>query len=133
MSQVIKKSFPSYNAMSRPAMWWGMPIMPMIGLFLSGILSFVITALVLSFIWGVVIALPFLVALCALRLMTAIDDRYIRRMWFALRRLRLNRKYGKQLLLTPINSMWTKYYAARFSQQRFITGSQKGSSNETPD
>lgn len=129
MSDQDKQIFPSYNAMSRPAMFWGMPIMPMIGLFLAGILAFVVAASVLSFIWGLVFCFPFVVCLVGLRFMTSIDDRYTRRMWFALRRVRLNLKYGKQLMLTPYNSMWSKHYAKRFSQQRFIAGSQEGSAN----
>lgn len=127
MSEEDKKTFPSYNAMSRPAMFWGMPIMPMIGLFLGGVVSFIIAASLFSFVWGMVILLPFVVGLCGLRIMTSIDDRYMRRVWFAIRRLRLNMKHGKQLLLTPYNSMWSKFYAQRFSQQRFITGRKESS------
>jgi len=31
-----KLRFESYNAMSRPAMQWGIPIMPMVGLLMGG-------------------------------------------------------------------------------------------------
>jgi hypothetical protein len=121
MSDKKRLLFDSYNAMSRPAMHWGIPIMPMIALFMGGLVSFGAGAAIFSWVWGLVFAFPFAVALLALRLITSIDDRYLRRIRFALRRLRLNMKHGKQLLLTPFNPKWSQYYGGRFSQQRYVS------------
>ncbi|MCS4315582.1 type IV secretory pathway VirB3-like protein [Pseudomonas sp. BIGb0381] len=127
MSQEEEKVllYPSYNAMSRPAMFWGVPIMPLVGLFLAAVIVFVITFTLLSFVWALVALLPFVIAVCGLRIMTSIDDRYIRRVLFSVHRLWLNLKHGKQLLLTPYSPLWSQYYGKRFSQQRFIAGAVK--------
>lgn len=117
MSEKKKVLYESYNAMARPALFWGIPILPMLALFSLGLICGVVGATIFSFIWGLVFALPFVIALIALRLMTSIDDRYIRRMGFMLRRIWLNLKYGKQLLLTPYNPNWSQFYGKRFSQQ----------------
>lgn len=119
MAEKEKLLFDSYNAMSRPAMHWGIPIMPMIGLVMAALVSFGAGASLLSWVWGLVFAVPSLGALVALRFMSSIDDRYLRRVRFALRRLRLNLIYGKHLLLTPFNPKWSLYYGRRFAQQRY--------------
>ncbi|WP_081036964.1 VirB3 family type IV secretion system protein [Pseudomonas corrugata] len=132
MSQEEEKKvllYPSYNAMSRPAMFWGIPIMPLVGLFLAAVIVFVITATLLSFIWALASLLPFVVAVCGLRIMTSIDDRYVRRVRFSVHRLWLNFKHGRQLLLTPYSPLWSQYYGKRFSRQRFITGTIKSSAD----
>lgn len=120
MSERKRLLFDSYNAMSRPAMHWGIPIMPMIVLFMGGLVSGGAAAAVFSWAWGLAFAFPFLIALLALRLITSIDDRYFRRIRFAFRRMRLNVIHGKQLLLTPFNPKWSQYYGRRFSQQRYV-------------
>jgi len=120
MSDKKRLLFDSYNAMSRPAMHWGIPIMPMIALFMGGLVSGGAAAAVFSWEWGLAFAFPFLVALLALRLITSIDDRYFRRIRFAFRRMRLNLTHGKQLLLTPFNPKWSQYYGRRFAQQRYV-------------
>ncbi|WP_230848266.1 conjugal transfer protein, partial [Pseudomonas savastanoi] len=71
---------------------------------------------------GLVAASPFLIALIALRVAGLIDPQYLRRVRFAQRRLWLNFKYGKPLLLTPFNPRWSKFYGARFSQKRYASG-----------
>ncbi|WP_310794514.1 VirB3 family type IV secretion system protein [Pseudomonas sp. S5F11] len=121
--------FNSYNAMSRPATHWGIPIMPMLGLVMSGLIAFGAGAAILGWEWGLALALPFLIALLALRLITSVDDRYLRRIRFALRRILRNLKYGKQLLLTPSNPKWSQYYGRRFSQKRYVSGG-NGSDDE---
>lgn len=125
MSGKEKLLYDSYNAMSRPAMQWGIPIMPMIGLVMGALLSFGLGTALISWGWGVVFAFPFAVSLMALRFMSSIDDRYLRRVRFAFRRLRLNLVYGKQLLLTPFNPKWSQYYGRRYSQQRHASGSDR--------
>ncbi|MNC33148.1 hypothetical protein D3C75_815310 [compost metagenome] len=119
MTDKEKLVFESYNAMSRPAMHWGIPIMPMMGMVLGALFGFGVGAALISWVWGVIFAFPFLVALLALRLITSVDDRYFRRIRFALRRVRLNLTYGKQLLLTPFNPKWSHYYGRRYSQKRY--------------
>lgn len=122
MADKKKLLFDSYNAMSRPAMQWGIPVMPMMGLLMGGLCGFGIGAALISWGWGVIFAFPFVVGLLALRLITAVDDRYFRRVRFAVQRIRLNFTYGKQLLLTPFNPKWSHYYGRRFSQKRYAAG-----------
>lgn len=123
--------FDSYNAMSRPATHWGIPIMPMLCLVMSALTAFGVGAAVISWVWGLAFAFPFLLALLALRLITSIDDRYLRRIRFALRRIRRNLKFGKNLLLTPYNPKWSHYYGRRFSQKRYVSGGSR-SDDEVP-
>ncbi|AGN33479.1 conjugal transfer protein, VirB3 family (plasmid) [Pseudomonas fluorescens A506] len=124
-----KVLFESYNAMSRPAMWFEIPIMPMIGLLLGGIVTFGSMTVLLNWVWGLACTFPFLAALLALRFMSSIDPRYTTRVWFAIRRLILNMKYGKHLLLTSFNPKWSQYYGRRFSQKRYVGGGD-GASDE---
>jgi MFS family permease len=114
--------FESYNGMSRPAMFWNIPIMPMVGLLMGGLIFGVIGTALLSWIWGLVFLFPFAAALIALRLLCSIDGQYLRRVRFACRRMLLNLKYGKPLLLTPFNPTWSQFYGKRFSQTRYASG-----------
>jgi len=116
LKQVICES---YNAMSRPAMFWNIPIMPMVGLLMGGLVFGIAATTLLSWVWGLCAAAPFLVVLIALRVVGLIDPQYLRRIRFALRRFKMNRKYGKPLLLTSFNPQWSKFYGARFSQKRY--------------
>ncbi|WP_080593291.1 VirB3 family type IV secretion system protein [Pseudomonas fluorescens] len=130
-SKKEKLIFESYNAMSRPAMYWGIPIMPMLGLLMGAVLSFIVGMATLSWVWGLVFAFPFVVGLLALRLITSVDDRYFRRVRFALRRLLLNLKHGKRLLLTSFNPKWSQYYGRRFAEKRYLSGRVRAA-NEIP-
>ncbi|OKS75521.1 conjugal transfer protein [Pseudomonas syringae pv. actinidiae] len=122
-NEVLKKlTFESYNAMSRPAMFWNIPIMPMVGLLMGGLVFGVAVTFLLSWVWGLVAAAPFLIALIALRVVGLIDPQYLRRIRFGRRRLWLSLKYGKPLLLTPFNPQWNEFYGARFSQKRYAPG-----------
>lgn len=111
----------SYNGMSRPAMFAGIPIMPMVGLLLGGLLSGVAATSLLSWRWGVGCVLVFIAGLFVLRLLCALDAQYLRRVRFGLRRLRLNVSYGKALMLTSINPNWSQFYGQRFSKQRYAS------------
>ncbi|MGP5367256.1 VirB3 family type IV secretion system protein [Pseudomonas helleri] len=119
-----KLMFESYNGMSRPAMFLNIPIMPMVGLLMGGLIAGVTGTALLSWIWGLMFLFPFFAALVALRLLCSIDVQYLRRVRFALRRIRLNFKYGRPLLLTPFNPNWSKFYGKRFSQQRYARRSE---------
>ncbi|WP_324729581.1 VirB3 family type IV secretion system protein [Pseudomonas chlororaphis] len=128
MSDKKKLVFDSYNAMARPAKHWGIPIMPFLGLLMGGVVFGGLATFLLSWKWGLGVVLLFAGALVGLRMITAVDDRYLNRIWFAIRRLLLNLKYGKQLLLTPYNPRWSHYYGRRFSQKRYV-GRGNGSSD----
>lgn len=120
--------FESYNGMNRPAMYWGIPIMPMVVLFMGGLILGIGGTALLSWVWGLVFAAPFLITLLALRFLCAMDGQYLRRVRFAWRRIALNLKYGKQLLLTPSNPNWSRFYGHRFSQQRYASRGEDSSS-----
>lgn len=117
-------TFESYNGMSRPAMFWSIPIMPMVGLLMGGLVCGIAATTLLSWVWGLIAAAPFLIALIALRVVGLIDPQYLRRIRFGLRRLKLGLSYGKPLLLTPFNPQWSEFYGARFSQKRYAPGSE---------
>lgn len=109
----------SYNAMSRPAMLAGIPIMPLVGLVMGGMISGVAATALWSWRWGLAFVLVFAAAIFALRLLCSVDAQYLRRVRFGWRRLRLNFTYGKALMLTSINPNWSQFYGQRFSKQRY--------------
>jgi O-antigen/teichoic acid export membrane protein len=111
-----KLIFPSYNGMSRPAMYWNIPIMALVGLLMCALIFGIAATALLSWVWGLIIAGLFLSALVALRFLCLIDPQYLRRVRFVLRRLKLNFTYGRPLLLTSFNPRWSEFYAERFSQ-----------------
>ena len=117
-----KLKFESYNGMSRPAMFWSIPIMPMVGLLMGGLVCGIAGTVLLSWVWGLIFLAPFLIALIAFRFICLIEAQYLRRVRFAGRRLRLNLTYGKPLLQTPFNPRWSEFYGARFSQTRHAVG-----------
>lgn len=120
-----KLIFESYNGMSRPAMFWSIPIMPFVGLLMGGLLFGIAATALLSWVWGVIAILPFVITLITLRFICLIDPQYLRRIRFAWRRLKLNFQYGRPLLLTPFNAKWSVLYGTRFSQTRHAAGSEK--------
>lgn len=119
--------FESYNGMSRPAMWWSIPIMPLIGLLMAALLTGIAGTVIFSWVWGIAFAFVFLSAIIALRFICLVDHNYLRRIRFGWRRIKLNQKYGRGLLLTSVNPSWSKDYAQRFAQQS-TTARNKGSS-----
>lgn len=124
-NEALKKlKFESYNGMSRPAMFWNIPIMPMVGLLMGGLICGIAGTVVLSWVWGLIFLAPFLIALIAFRFICLIDPQYLRRVLFAYRRLRSNLAYGKPLLQTPLNPQWSAFYGERFSQTRHALGSE---------
>lgn len=116
-----KLSFDSYNGMSRVAMFWGVPIFPLLFCFV-GILFFGVIGFTLFGMWGGVLISPFIILVIFIRIVCEKDDKYLRRILFMVKRLFLNRKYGKNLLLTPQNPRWSLYYGRRFAQKRILSG-----------
>lgn len=111
--------FESYNAMSRPAMYWGVPIMPLVGCFMGGLVFGMAGTALFSWIWGLIFVSIFAGILIALRLICEVDANYPRRLRRSWRRVRLNWRYGRRLLLTPFNPHWSQFYGQRFAQTRF--------------
>ncbi len=124
-----KLIFESYNGMSRPAMFWNIPIMPMVVLLMGGLVCGIVGTVLLTWVWGLIFLSPFAAMLVALRFLCAIDGQYLRRVLFAWRRIQLNFTYGKPLLLTPFNPHWSQFYAKRFSQQRYAGRSESASAS----
>jgi type IV secretory pathway VirB3-like protein len=109
--------FDSYNAMSRAATFFGIPIFPL----LIGVMGtlFSLVAGFTVFGWpGLFLATPFIVGLIFLRIISETDSKYLRRLMFMINRFWLNRRYGRSLLLTSHNPSWSKFYGRRFAQQR---------------
>ncbi|MCY1271829.1 hypothetical protein D9M68_356030 [compost metagenome] len=121
MTDEKKLLFKTWNGMDRPAMWQGVPIMPFIGLLMGALFAFGFGAAVFAWWIGLVFALPFLFVMCAFYYVSALDDRYSRRVAFAIRRIALNLRFGKGLMLTPQNPKWSRYYGKRFAIGRHVS------------
>ncbi|MEA9446199.1 VirB3 family type IV secretion system protein [Candidatus Fukatsuia symbiotica] len=113
--------FDSHNGMSRIPLFWGVPIFPLLLCFV-GTLVFGVSGFSAFGGWGGLLALPFLLVGIALRIVCEKDDKYLRRLHFMLRRLRLNRRFGKSLFVTPQNPKWSQYYGRRYAKVRFSGG-----------
>ncbi|HBP4890403.1 TPA: conjugal transfer protein [Pseudomonas aeruginosa] len=123
--------FPSYNAMSRPAMFMGIPILPFVGIAVALLVVGGIGFLLLPWWGALLLILPLLLVLVGFAVMSSIDSRYIRRVIFAVRRFGSNLKYGRGLRLAPINPLWSVFYGKRFAHRRYASGGQ-GTADEVP-
>lgn len=113
--------FDSHNGMSRVAMFWGVPVFPLLfcvmGFFISGVIGLTV------FGWkGLFIPIPFVIFALFLRVISERDDKAMRRVMFIIRRWRYNRKYGRHLLITPRNPKWSKYNVHRQAKKRILAG-----------
>lgn len=123
MAAEEKQLFRTWNGKDRPAMWWGVPIMPLVGLILGGLLAFGFGTGVFNVWIGGLFAVPFIFTLCAFYYVSAIDDRYMRRVQFAVRRLLLSARYGRGLMIAPQNPKWSQHYVKRFALRRYVARS----------
>lgn len=113
--------FDIYNGMSRVPLFWGVPIFPLLLCFVST-LVFGMGGFSVFGVWGSLLALPFILVGIALRIVCEKDDKYLRRLHFMLRRLRLNFRFGQSLFVTPQNPKWSQYYGRRYAKVRFSRG-----------
>ncbi|PUA41510.1 conjugal transfer protein [Pseudomonas protegens] len=117
MDDEKKWLFPSYNAMSRPAMFMGIPILPFVGLVVATVAVGGLGYWLVKW-WMLLLVSPFVMALIGFAVASSFDDRYMRRVLFALRRYRRNLTYGRGLRLTPINRQWSVLYGKRYASGR---------------
>ncbi|KAF1042240.1 VirB3 family type IV secretion system protein [Xylophilus sp.] len=123
--------FPSYNAMSRPAMFLGVPLLPFVGIAVA-LLVVGGGGFALLPWWGALLLMsPLLLALVGFAVVSSFDARYMRRVIFAVRRFFLNLKYGRGLRLAPINPLWSVFYGKRYAHCRYACGS-SGTADEVP-
>ena len=115
-----KMEFDTFNAMDRPAMWFDIPIVPGLALFLPGVLILLFVSVSISFMWGAILSAPFGAGLIVLRFMTSIDDKFMRRVGFMIARKWREIWSGRHLLLTPYIPEWRKSYGKRYAQQHVI-------------
>ncbi|HDQ4465205.1 TPA: VirB3 family type IV secretion system protein [Pseudomonas aeruginosa] len=116
--------FPSYNAMSRPAMFLGVPILPFVGIAVALLVVGGVGFALLPW-WGALLLMsPLLLTLVGFAVVSSFDARYMRRVIFAVRRLFLNFRYGRGLRLAPINPLWSVFYGKRFAHRRYASGDQ---------
>lgn len=113
--------FESYNGMSRVPLYWGVPVFPLLLCFVGTLLSAGV-GITLFGVWGGLLTLFFIIPGIALRIVCEKDDKYMRRLGFMVRRLRLNMKYGKSLFVSPQNPKWSSYYGRRYAKVRFSRG-----------
>ncbi|EHO4880165.1 VirB3 family type IV secretion system protein [Escherichia coli] len=113
--------FDTNNAMNRVAMFAGIPVFAFLFLVVIGcILTF--SSVWMWGWWGFIVTIPFILAIVGLRIICERDDKAFRRFRFQLRRWKMNRKYGRHLLLTSRNPRWRDKYARRVIQKRILTG-----------
>ncbi|PLO03108.1 hypothetical protein CWM94_00140 [Klebsiella pneumoniae] len=113
--------FETHNGMARVAMFAGIPVFALLFLVVGGVISLFIGIYSFGW-WGLTFALPAVLALIFLRLICQKDDKAFRRFWFWRRRKKLDRQYGRLLLLTPRHSAWRNKNARRSIQKRIIAG-----------
>lgn len=119
--------FDSYNARSRPAVYLGVPIFPLLFLTFGGVAFGILSGVLFGWIFGGIVVGIFAGLILALRLITAVDDRYIRRVLFGIRRIKWNLLHGRKLMITPYNPNWRRSYAKRFAIQRYANRINGGS------
>ncbi|APV28425.1 hypothetical protein E2Y33_23350 [Salmonella enterica] len=113
--------YDTHNAMGRVAMYWGIPVFPLIFLLMGVAISFFVGIYLWGW-WGIATPSPFIIALLALRIITERDDKAMRRFFFTRRRKRMNRKFGRHLLITPRNPKWRETNERRAIKKRILTG-----------
>lgn len=113
--------FDTHNAMSRVAMFCGVPLFPLIFLVIGFVASLFAGIYFLGW-WGLVFPMPFLGAIIGMRMLCERDDKAIRRFFFHRRRGRLNKQYGRHLVITPRNSKWREKYVRRLVKKHIFTG-----------
>lgn len=113
--------FDSHNGMSRVPLFWGVPIFPLLLCFVGTLFS-AVGGFTEFGVWGGLLSLFFIIPGIALRIVCEKDDKYMRRLRFMVRRLRLNMKYGKSLFVSPQNPKWSAYYGRRYAKIRFSRG-----------
>ncbi|PCM96093.1 conjugal transfer protein [Pseudomonas aeruginosa] len=115
--------FPSYNAMSRPATFLGVPILPFVGIAVALLVVGTVGFLLFPWWGALLLASPLFLALVGFSVVSSFDARYMRRIVYAMRRFSLNLRYGRGVCLTPINPLWSVFYGKRFAQRRHAGGS----------
>lgn len=113
--------FETHNAMSRVAMTVGVPLFVLIFHGLAFVVCFFTGIYFLGW-WGLLLASIPVLSFFAVRIICALDDRALQRFKFSLRRRRLNRIYGRHLLITPRNPDWSKKNARRIIRKSFLPG-----------
>ena len=99
-----------YKGATRPAMKLGIPLVPLVVLFGTGMLLIMWGGILLSWWFAVGVLLAFLAALAWMRWLTAMDDQRFRQMFVAmkLRRHDRNRRFWRARSYAP-----TLYRGAR--------------------
>ncbi|MCY1440688.1 hypothetical protein D9M71_569720 [compost metagenome] len=126
-----RQRYRTWNGMDRPANFHGIPIMPFVGLLVGCLFTSGLGMAIFSFWVGALLAIPFLVIAFAFYFVSSLDDRFMRRVVFATRRLLLSMRFGKGLIVTPQNPKWSHFYGKRFALCRHVSrgvGSSDGAS-----
>ncbi|MBW3154198.1 VirB3 family type IV secretion system protein, partial [Salmonella enterica subsp. enterica serovar Javiana] len=97
-SEILK--FETYKAMSRVPNFAGVPVFALLFLSIGGVIGTFLSVYFWGW-WGLLVALPFVLIILGLRILCERDDKAFRRLRFILRRRKMNRKYGRHLLITP--------------------------------
>nr|WP_237747342.1 VirB3 family type IV secretion system protein [Salmonella enterica] len=113
--------------MSRVPNFAGVPVFALLFLSIGGVIGTFLSVYFWGW-WGLLVALPFVLIILGLRIICERDDKAFRRLRFILRRRKMNRKYGRHLLITPPKSSlerkicktsYQETYSRRRVMQRF--------------
>lgn len=114
-----KRTFTTFNGMSRPAQYWGVPIFPFAGVALASLIVGGVGIFLFSW-WGLGGLLPGGSALLAMRFMCNHDGKALSRLGYVRRRWKLNASTGKSLFLSPYNPKWSAFYGKRYAAKHAI-------------
>ncbi|HHU1575860.1 TPA: VirB3 family type IV secretion system protein [Escherichia coli] len=107
------KEYPTYNALEREALVWGVPVYWFaVIFFLITIGSFVLWLIFswkVALAWSVILAVVFIVV----RIMCELDSKAMKRYEKFIKRIWLNITHGRNLFLTPYNANWKKVLLTR--------------------
>ncbi|HCD7579444.1 TPA: VirB3 family type IV secretion system protein [Escherichia coli] len=113
MDEEKLKEYPTYNALEREALVWGVPVYWFaVIFFLITIGSFLLVLLFswkVGLVWSVLLAVVFLVV----RVMCELDSKAMKRYEKFMKRIWLNITHGRNLFLTPYNANWKKVLRTR--------------------
>lgn len=114
-------SFDSHNAMARVAMFCGIPLFPLIFLVIGAAVGLFSGVYFFGW-WGLGFSFPFLGGICGMRMLCSRDDKAIRRYFFHRKRQRLNKAYGRHLVITPRTLQWREKYVRRLVKKNLLAG-----------
>jgi type IV secretory pathway VirB3-like protein len=109
--------FNTYNGMGRTATYMGIPQFVLLGMFFFTPFFVGVCYAIFGF-WGLLSVLIPAALLLIIRALCEADSRFLLRLWWMVKRLWRNRKYGRGVLISPANPKWESFYGRYLTQKR---------------